>query len=224
MVKCEVATVTSTIKTFGKYTHICTNIVFNKNVVKTIENNKCLKQSIKRILHKYERTEIANCIYCGSSTNSKRIAILTERVCKDEEANLALENQKKVAKSIVRLLNKKILDSREVRRSITRIFKNDRKFQVYTRFILSLEERKTILTKGFAIDEFILELINDYKYEESESLVFKKETNFIPAFECEVELISFIENKFYNKRLAIVNKHRRVVELAEKILSGWKKC
>lgn len=115
------------------------------------------------------------------------------------------------------------MDSSKVRRSITRIFKNDRKFQVYTRFILSLEERKTILTKGFAIDEFILELINDYKYEESESLVFKKETNFISAFECEVELISFIENRFYNKRLAIVNKHRKVVKLAEKTLLEWKR-
>lgn len=226
MVKCEVATVKSTIKTFGKYTQIRTNVTFNKNVIKAIENNKPLNRSIRNILHKYERTEIANCIYCGSSTNSKRIAILTERVCKDEEANLALEDQKKVAKSIVRLLktDAKRMNSNEVRRSITRIFKNDRKFQVFTRFILSLEERKTILTEGFTIDEFILELINDYKYEESESLVFKKETNFISAFECEVELISFIENKFYNKRLAIVNKHRQVVKLAEKILSGWKEC
>lgn len=111
----------------------------------------------------------------------------------------------------------------EVRRSITRIFKNGRKFQVFTRFILSLEEQKTIFTEGFTIDEFILELINDYKYEESESLVFKKETSLIPAFECEVELISFIENKFYNKRLAIVNKHRQVVKLAEKILSEWER-
>ena len=111
----------------------------------------------------------------------------------------------------------------KVRRSITRIFKNDRKFQVYTRFILSLEERKTILIKGFSIDEFILELINNYKYEESEGLVFKKETNFSPPFECEIELTSFVENAFYNKRLAVVNKHRRVVELAEKILSVWGK-
>lgn len=115
------------------------------------------------------------------------------------------------------------MDSREIRRSITRIFKNDRKFQVFTRFILSLEERKTILIEGFTIDEFILELINDYKYEESESLVFRKETNFISAFECEVELISFIENQFYNKRLAIVNKHRKVVKLAEKTLLEWKR-
>ena len=111
----------------------------------------------------------------------------------------------------------------EVRRSITRIFKNDRKFQVFTRFILSLEERKTILIKGFSIDEFILELINDYKYEESESLVFRKENNFSPPFECEIELVSFVENAFYNKRLAVVNKHRRVVELVEKILSVWGK-
>ena len=111
----------------------------------------------------------------------------------------------------------------KVRRSITRIFKNDRKFQVYTRFILSLEECKTILTEGFAIDEFILELINDYKYEESESLVFRKENNFSTPFECEVELISFIESQFYNKRLAIVNKHRQVVKLAEKTLLEWKR-
>lgn len=111
----------------------------------------------------------------------------------------------------------------KVRRSITRIFKNDRKFQVFTRFILSLEERKTILIKGFSIDEFILELINDYKYEESESLVFRKENNFIPPFECEIELVSFVENRFYNKRLAIVNKHRKVVKLAEKTLLEWKR-
>ncbi len=38
MVKCKVATVTSTIKTFGKYTQIYTNIVFNKDVIKTIES------------------------------------------------------------------------------------------------------------------------------------------------------------------------------------------
>ena len=67
MVKREVAIFTSTIKTFGKYTQICTNIVFNKDIIKTIENNKHLERSIKRILHKYERTEIANCIYCGFS-------------------------------------------------------------------------------------------------------------------------------------------------------------
>lgn len=226
MVKCEVATVKSTIKTFGKYTQIRTDVNFNKNIIKAIENNKPLNRSIRNILHKYERTEIANCIYCGSSTNSKRISILTERVCKDEkEANSVVKDQKKVAKSIVRLLkaDAKCMDSNEVRRSITRIFKNDRKFQVFTRFILSLEERKTILTKGLTIDEFILKIINDYKYEESESLVFKKEINFIPAFEYEVELISFIENKFYNKRLAIVNKHREVVKLAEKTLLEWKR-
>ena len=105
----------------------------------------------------------------------------------------------------------------------TRIFKNDREFQVSTRFILSLEERRTILIKCFSIDEFILELINNYKYEESEGLVFRKEYNFSPPFECEVELISFIENQFYNKRLAVVNNHRQVVKLAEKTLLEWKR-
>lgn len=234
MVKCKVATVTSTIKTFDKHTQIYTNIVFNKDVIKVIESNKSLKKSLKDILHKYERSEIVNCIYCVSSLLYKKntslyifelkgAAILTERVCKDEkEANLVLEDQKEVANSIVKLL-KASMSKYKPKRYKTSIFKDNRKFQVHTKFILSLEECNVIRSKGFTIYDFVIELINEYNREESENLVFGKEANFSPPFECEVELISFIENQFYNKRLAIVNKHRKVVKLAEKTLLEWKR-
>lgn len=52
MVEHKVATWTSTIKIFGKYTQICTNIIFSKDAIKAIENNKSLEQSLKDILHK----------------------------------------------------------------------------------------------------------------------------------------------------------------------------
>ena len=116
MVKCKVATWTSSIKIFGKYTQICTSIIFSKDAIKAIENNKSLEQSLKDILHKYERSEIGSCIYLSSSLSYKKntslyifelkgATILTERVCKDkEEANLVVGEQEKVANSIVKLL------------------------------------------------------------------------------------------------------------------------
>lgn len=224
MVKCEVETVTSTIETFGKYTQICTNIVFNKGGIKTIENNKRLKRSVKRILHKYERSEIVNCIYCGSSINSKRIAILTERVCNDEEAHLALEDQKKVVNSIVRLLKAAVkrMNSNEARRSITRVFKNDRRVQVYTRFVLSTREYYEVKEQYEEINNFILELTSDYKHEKNENLMFKWKWIYEAPFGCEISLVSFIDVKSYNKRLVIVNKHKRVIKLVEKLCQKWR--
>lgn len=231
MVKCEVATYTSMIKTFGKYTHIYTNIVFNKDVIKTIENNKHLEQSVKRILRKYERTEIANCIYCGFSLlydkntsfdifGIKRATMLTERVCKDEkEANSIVKDQEKVAKSIVRLLNKKMLDSNKAIRSTTRIFKNDRNFQVCTKILLPLRERSIIQDKYIRIENFAFELTCDYKCERDERLVFKCEYLCEVPFGRKINLISFVDKKLYNKRLSIVNKHKRIVKMVEKILS-----
>lgn len=231
MVKCEVATVTSMIKTFGKYTHIYTNIVFNKDVIKTIENNKHLEQSVKRILSKYERTEIANCIYCGFSLlydkntsldifGIKRATMLTEGVCKDEkEANSIVKDQEKVAKSIVRLLNKKMLDSNKAIHSTTRIFKNDRNFQVCTKILLPLRECSIIQDKYIRIENFVFELTSDYKYERDERLVFKCEYLYEVPFGRKINLISFVDKKLYNKRLSIVNKHKRIVKMVEKILS-----
>lgn len=231
MVKREVATYTSTIKIFGKYTQICTNITFNKDVIKTIENNKCLERSVKRILHKYERTEIVNCIYCGFSLlynkntpldifGIKRATMLTERVCKDkEEANSVVKDQEKVAKSIVRLLNKKILDSRKAVRSTTRIFKNDRNFQVCTKILLPLRERSIIQDKYIRIENFAFELTRDYKYERNERLDFKCEHLCEVPFGCGIILTSFVDKELYNKRLSIVNKHKRIAKMIEKILS-----
>lgn len=231
MDKCEVATVTSTIETFGKYTQIRTDIVFNKDVIKTIENNKRLERSVKRILRKYERTEIVNCIYCGFSLlynkntsldvfGIKRATMLTERVCKDEkEANSVVKDQKKVAKSIVRLLNKKMLDSNKAINSTTRIFKNDRNFQVCTKILLPLRERSIIQDKYIRIENFVLELTHNYKYERDERLVFKCEHLCEVPFGCKINLISFVDKELYNKRLSIVNKHKRIVKVIEEIVS-----
>lgn len=223
----EIATWKSTVEIFGKYTQIFTKITFNKDVIKSIENNKRLKRSLKSILRKYEREEIANCICCGFSllynknTSMLKGAIISEeRVCKDEkEANSVVKDQEKVAKSIVRLLNKKMLDSNKAIRSTTRIFKNDRNFQVCTKILLPLRERSIIQDKYIRIENFVFELTCDYKYERDERLVFKCEYLCEVPFGRKINLISFVDKKLYNKRLSIVNKHKRIVKMVEKILS-----
>lgn len=224
----EIATWKSTVEIFGKYTQIFTKITFNKDVIKSIENNKRLKRSLKSILRKYEREEIANCICCSFSllynknTSTLKGAIISEeRVCKDEkEANSVVKDQEKVVKSIVKLLKTvKRIDNRKVRRSITRIFKNDRRVQIHTRFVLSTREYYEVKEQYQEINNFILELVSDYKYERNENLMFRWKLIYEAPFGCEISLFSFIDVKSYNKRLAIVNKHKQVVKLAEKF---WK--
>lgn len=234
MAKCKIGTYTSTVETCGKYTQVWTSIVFNKDVIKAIENDKSLKQSLRSILHKYEKLEIANCIYCASSITYKKntslyifelkgATIMTERVCKDEEeVNSIVKDQKKIVKSVVRLLNKYMSDSCEVRRSVTNIFKNDRRVQVYTRFILSTREYYEAKEQYEEINNFILELVSDYKNEKNENLIFKWEWIYEASFGCEISLVSFIDIKSYNKRLIVVNKHKQVVKLAEKICQKWR--
>lgn len=107
----------------------------------------------------------------------------------------------------------------KVRRSITRIFKNDRNFQVYTKILLSLRECYIIKDKYIRIENFVLELTSGYKYERNERLVFKCEHLCEVPFECEISLTSFVDKKLYNKRLSIVNKHKQIVKMVEKILS-----
>ena len=109
------------------------------------------------------------------------------------------------------------MDNCKVRRSITRIFKNDRKFQVYTKILLPLRERSIIQDKYIRIENFVFELTHDYKYERDERLVFKCEHLCEVPFGCEIRLISFVDKKLYNKRLSIVNKHKRIVKLIEKL-------
>ena len=223
----EIATWKSTVEIFGKYTQIFTKITFNKDVIKSIENNKRLKRSLKSILRKYEREEIANCICCGFSllynknaSMLKGAIISEERVCKDEkEANSVVKDQEKVVKSIMRLLNKKMLDSNKTIRSTTRIFKNDRNFQVCTKILLPLRERSIIQDKYIRTENFVFELTCDYKCERDEHLVFKCEYLCEVPFGHKINLISFVDKKLYNKRLLIVNKHKRIVKMVEKILS-----
>lgn len=111
------------------------------------------------------------------------------------------------------------MDSRKVKHSITRIFKNDRNFQVFTKILLPLRERSIIQDKYIRIENFVFELTCDYKYERDECLVFKCEHLCKVPFGCEINLISFVDKKLYNKRLSIVNKHKRIVKMVEKILS-----
>lgn len=49
--------------------------------------------------------------------------------------------------------------------------------------------------------------------------MFRQKWIYEAPFVYEISLFSFIDVKSYNKRLAIVNKHKRVVRLAEKF---WK--
>lgn len=114
------------------------------------------------------------------------------------------------------------MDSSEVRRSITNIFKNDKRVQVYTRFVLSTREYYEVKEQYEEINNFILELASDYKHEKNENLMFKWEWIYEAPFGCEISLVSFIDVKSYNKRLVIVNKHKRVIKLVEKLCQKWK--
>lgn len=109
-----------------------------------------------------------------------------------------------------------------MRRSITRIFKNGRRFQVNTRIILSTREYYEAKEQYEEINNFILELVSDYKHEKNENLVFKWKWIYEAPFGCEISLVSFIDVKSYNKRLVIVNKHKRIVKLVEKLCKKWR--
>lgn len=115
-----------------------------------------------------------------------------------------------------------MLNSRKVIPSITQILKNDRRFQVNTRIVLSTRDYYEIIENFQNVNNFILELVSDYEYERNENLMFRWKGIYEAPFGCEISLFSFIDVKSYNKRLTIVNKHKRVVKLAEKTLAEWK--
>lgn len=111
------------------------------------------------------------------------------------------------------------MDNSKVKRSITKIYKNPKRIQVTTTFVLTTKEYYKIKEQYEKINNFILDLIHDYKREESESIMFFGLDLYEYPFGYEIKLISFISIELYNKRLAIVNKHKQVVRLSEKILS-----
>lgn len=115
------------------------------------------------------------------------------------------------------------MDSSKVISSRTQILKNNRRFQVNTRIILTTRDYYEVIGRFQKVSNFILELVDGYKYEKDESLMFKEATIFEYPFGNAIDLISFVNLKSYNKRLTIVNKHKRVVKLAEKLLSEWKR-
>ncbi len=116
----------------------------------------------------------------------------------------------------------KRMNSSELLQSRTQILKNDRRFQVNTRIILTTRDYYEVIDRFQKVSNFILELIDDYKREKDESLMFKETTIFEYPFGNTIDLISFVDLESYNKRLTIVNKHKRVIKLAEKIMSEWR--
>ena len=114
------------------------------------------------------------------------------------------------------------MNSSELLQSRTQILKNDRRFQVNTRIILTTRDYYEVIDRFKKVSNFILELIDDYKREKDESLMFKEATIFEYPFGNAIDLISFVDLESYNKRLTIVNKHKRVIKLAEKIMSEWR--
>ena len=100
---------------FGVYKNIWTNIVFNKDTIDAIENDKSLEKSLKDILNKYKELERDN-IYCisslmykwaGSGSNFKLhgARMTTVKPYKHfQDVVFTMDHQKKAAESIVELL------------------------------------------------------------------------------------------------------------------------
>lgn len=111
----KVAVWKSEMNGFGVYKNIWTDIVFDKDTVDAIENDKSLEKSLKDILDKYKELERDN-IYCISSLMYKWVnsgsnfklhgaRMTTVKPYKHfQDVVFTMGNQKKAAESIVKLL------------------------------------------------------------------------------------------------------------------------
>ncbi len=111
------------------------------------------------------------------------------------------------------------MDSSKVRRSTTKISKNSKRFQVKTTLFLTIEQYYKVKERYQKISNFALELVHNYKREENEGIMFMESKIYEYPFGDKVLLISFVDIESYNRRLVIVNKHKQIVKLAEKVLS-----
>ena len=105
----------SVIKGFGVYKVIETEIIFNKDIARTIENNKSLKRSLKYVLDKYKASDHDN-VYCISSlmykwsshgsdfklNGARMVTAKTHKYIKDTV--FVMERQKEAAESIIKIL------------------------------------------------------------------------------------------------------------------------
>ena len=111
----EVAVWKSLIKDFGVYKVIETEIIFNKDIARTIENNKSLEQSLKYVLDKYKASDHDN-VYCISSlmykwseqgfifklNGARMVTAKTHKYLQDTV--FVMERQKEAAESIIKIL------------------------------------------------------------------------------------------------------------------------
>lgn len=111
----KVAVWKSTIKDFGMYKVIETEIIFNKDIARTIENNKSLERSLKYVLDKYKASDHDN-VYCisslmykwsgrGSDFKLNRARMVTAKTHKYiQDTVFVMERQKEAAESIIKIL------------------------------------------------------------------------------------------------------------------------
>lgn len=111
----KVAVWKSTIKGFGVYKVIETNIIFNKDIAKAIENDKSLERSLKYVLEKYKALDHDN-VYCISSlmykwsgqgsifklNGARMVTAKTHKYLQDTV--FIMERQKEAAESIIKIL------------------------------------------------------------------------------------------------------------------------
>lgn len=111
----KVAVWKSVIKGFGMYKVIETEIIFNKDIAKSIENNKSLEQSLKYVLEKYKASDHDN-VYCISSLmykwsgqgsifkldGARMVTAKTHKYLQD--TIFIMERQKEAAESIIKIL------------------------------------------------------------------------------------------------------------------------
>lgn len=111
----KVAVWKSVIKGFGVYKVIETEIIFNKDIAKAIENNNSLERSLKYVLDKYKASDNDN-MYCisslmykcsghGSDFKLHGARIITAKTHKYiQDTVFVMERQKEAAESIIKIL------------------------------------------------------------------------------------------------------------------------
>lgn len=111
----KVAVWKSTIKGFGVYKVIKTEIIFDKDIARAIENNKSLERSLKYVLDKYKASDHNN-VYCISSlmykwsgqdsifklNGARMVTTKTHKYIQDTV--FVMERQKEAAESIIKIL------------------------------------------------------------------------------------------------------------------------
>lgn len=115
----KVAIWKSTVKGFGVYKVIETEIIFNKDIARAIENSKSLERSLKYVLEKYKASD-RDSVYCisslmykwsgqGSDFKLNGARMVTAKAHKYiQDTVFVMERQKEAAESIIKILEASI--------------------------------------------------------------------------------------------------------------------